>query len=586
MKVLLAALAVAVLAMARPLWAQQDVVWVQIEAQPSLREAQEAARGYAARLPDVNGFALSGGWYAIVLGPYTREDADRVLRVYRAEGQVPGDSYLQFTARLGQQFWPIGADVLARGTVTAPVPATPTPAPETAQAGEAPTQTPALTALPDETPAEARRGEAELSAEDRRALQVALQWAGFYSAAIDGAFGPGTRSAMSAWQSANGHEATGILTTAQRAQLLDQFNAPLTSVGMAMVTEDEAGIELMLPMGEIAFEKYEPPFVHFASSGDLGVRVLLISQPGDQGTLFGLFDIMQTLKIVPLTGLRERRSDSFTLVGENAEIVSHTEASLRDGHVKGFTLVWPRGDEARRARVLAAMRDSFTRLDTVLDPAAGDATQNIDLVAGLQVRRPKLSRSGFFVDDAGTIVTTSEVTASCARITVDGDVDADIVGTDAGLGVSVLRPRVALAPMAVARFSDAVPRLQSEVAVAGFPYEGILSAPTLTFGTLSDIKGLRGETEVKRLALEALPGDAGGPVLDAGGGVVGMLLPRADGATQLPRDVSFAANAQAIGSVLTAAGLSPATGAGNGPVTPAELNRVAAGMTTLVSCWE
>ena len=37
-----------------------------------------------------------------------------------------------------------------------------------------------------------------------------------------------------------------------------------------------------------------------------GVRVLLISQSGDQGTLFGLYDIMQTLEIVPMEGPRDR----------------------------------------------------------------------------------------------------------------------------------------------------------------------------------------------------------------------------------------------------------------------------------------
>ena len=54
------------------------------------------------------------------------------------------------------------------------------------------------------------------------------------------------------------------------------------------------------------FDHYEPPFVHYGERGGSGVRVLLISQPGDQSTLFGLYDILQTLEIVPLDGERER----------------------------------------------------------------------------------------------------------------------------------------------------------------------------------------------------------------------------------------------------------------------------------------
>ena len=567
--------------MIRPAQAQQDVVWVQIEAQPSLSAAQEATRRYAAALPDVAGFSLGNGWYGVVLGPYLRADAERVLLTYRAQGDIPRDSYIQFTSRLGQQFWPIGADVLGRGAVTAPLGQTATTTEDSTVI-----ETPTLQAS-DETPSEARRSEAALTRGEREALQVALRWAGFYNSTIDGAFGRGTRNAMAGWQIDRGFEDTGILTTAQRAQLLDEFNAPLTSVGVAVMRDDTAGIEMMLPMGEVAFSRYEPPFAHFDTSGDLGVRALLISQPGDQSTLFGLYEIMQTLEIVPLDGPRERSGTSFTLEGRNDQIVSFTQAALEDGQIKGFTLIWPAGDEARRIRVLDEMKASFTRLPGVLDPATGaDSAQDIDLISGLEIRKPRVSRSGFFVDQTGTVVTTSEVVANCSRITLEDDVTAELVTEDRALGVAILRPTAPLAPLSVAQFRSTTPRLQSDVAVAGYSFEGVLGAPTLTFGTLSDIKGLRGETELKRLALVALPGDAGGPVLDTGGTVLGMLLPRSQNGQRLPGDVSFAANVKAIGNVLTDAGLSAQSGETNGTLPPTELSRVASGMTVLVSCWD
>lgn len=582
MKAFLTACFVTVVIFLRPAAAQQDVVWVQVEAQPSLTAAQEAARRYAADLPDVAGFSIGGGWYGIVLGPYARSDAEEVLRVYRAEGEIPRDSYIQLTSRLGQQFWPVGADVLGRGPVEPAINDT-----STAQAEPAPeTQAPAPQQA-DETPAEARRSEAQLTRAEREALQIALRWAGYYNAAIDGAFGRGTRGSMAGWQTDRGYEATGILTTAQRAELLAEYNAPLTSVGMAMVRDDEAGIDMALPMGEVTFEKYEPPFAHYSSTGDLGVRVLLISQPGDQTTLFGLYEIMQTLEIVPLDGPRERGSDRFTLEGRNGSIVSYTEAALQGGEIKGFTLIWPAGDEERRTRVLEEMQASFQRTDGVLDPAAGDGgQQSIDLVSGLEIRKPRLSRSGFFVDGQGTVITTSEVIENCARITLEDDIAADVVTSDTALGVAVLRPGAPVAPMSVARFRATPPRLQSDVAVAGYSFEGALGAPSLTFGTLSDIKGLRGETELKRLALAPLPGDAGGPVLDTRGMVLGMLLPRATNGQQLPLDVSFAANSQSISNVLTEAGLAAESSDADATLTPTELNRVASGMTVLVSCWE
>ena len=59
-----------------------DIVWVQIEAHPTLAQATDRARAYANSLEDVNGFALGGGWYGIALGPYRRSDAVQVLRSY------------------------------------------------------------------------------------------------------------------------------------------------------------------------------------------------------------------------------------------------------------------------------------------------------------------------------------------------------------------------------------------------------------------------------------------------------------------------------------------------------------------------
>ncbi len=90
--------------------------------------------------------------------------------------------------------------------------------------------------------------------------------------------------------------------------------------------------------------------------------MLLISQPGDQNRLFGLYEILQTLTIIPENGPRERTDDGFTIEGTDGRIVSYTEVSLADNEIKGFTLVWPAGDEERRTRLLETMRASFTRL--------------------------------------------------------------------------------------------------------------------------------------------------------------------------------------------------------------------------------
>lgn len=577
-----------------------EVVWVQIEAQQSLTRAKDRATAYTTLLQDVNGFAVGGGWYAVVVGPYRRADAELVLNQYRRDGLIPRDSFIQLSSRLRQQYWPVGANVLGNGAVDAPEgtvapqteeapAATPEPTEEAPQVAEvAPTPEPEPEPA-DETPAQAQRSERALSRDEKKDLQVMLQWAGFYSAAIDGSFGRGTRNSMAAWQESNNFDKTGILTTVQRAELKKQYDAVLSGLGLRTVRDTQAGIEMTLPMDIVSFDRYEPPFAQYTPKGDVEARVLLISQPGDQDTLFGLYEIMQTLEIVPLDGPRKRNKSDFTLVGENGRMISYTQAKLENGEIKGFTLIWPAGDEERRRRVLTEMRSSFARMPGVLSASAGEASQqSIDLISGLQIRKPKTSRSGFFVTQSGDVVTTSAAVQSCSRITLDGDTDAEVIVDDTARGVALLKPKASLSPLAVAQFVGQAPRLQSEVALAGYSFEGVLSAPSISFGTLADVRGLQGEKNVSRLALRARAGDAGGPVLDRTGAVVGMLTAAPEGGPQLPDDVSFALDAATIVAASSDAGvkLPDAATEDAASLTAFQLSEKASGMTVLVSCWE
>ena len=244
----------------------QNRAWVQVEAQSTLSDAQERVRAYAAAFPDVAGFQLSSGWYAIVLGPYDPETAlDRLSRL-RRDNLIPSDSFLANGTRFVQPFWPVGqnpATAQVTGPVTAPaativetplarIPTAEVPVVEipliAPRSATRPAAGPVVVGLPDESPAEARRSESLLDRAQRMALQEALKWSGHYSAAIDGAFGPGTRASMSSWQESKGHEPTGIMTTAQRAEILGDRARIEAELGLDLVTESEAGIEISLPM--------------------------------------------------------------------------------------------------------------------------------------------------------------------------------------------------------------------------------------------------------------------------------------------------------------------------------------------------
>ena len=559
----------------------QDAVWIQVEAQPTLRAAQDRARAYDVGLDDVAGYYLGSGWYGVVLGPYGPADAEALLRRLRAEGRVPSDSFIALGGNFSQQFWPVG---VAAPTAPQPLPGA-EPAPDQADtpAADAP-----VIAVPDETPQQARAAESLLTRPEREELQRMLQWAGFYDAAIDGAFGRGTRSAMEAWQIANNHAATGVLTTGQRAELTAAYNAVLEGLDLTLTRDEEAGIEILVPAGIMAFDRYEPPFAHYEPTGDTTARLVLISQPGDRTRMNGLYEILQTLDVVPPEGERSRDASGFTINGANGRVQSFTRVTLDNDRIKGFLLVWPAGDDERFSRVRAAIDASFRRTGGVLDPAVAppDEDQAVDLVAGLAIRKPRLTRSGFYIGRDGTVMTTSDAVAECDRISIDGDNDVAVAHRDETRGVAVLRPSEPLAPMGVAAFQTAVPRLQSEVAVAGFPYGDVLAMPALTFGRLADLRGLNGEEGLRRLALVSQDGDAGGPVFDSGGAVVGMLLPKAPlNGQRLPDEVSFAVGTPELLDTLDDAGFAPFTTDMPAFMPPETLTLRAADTTVLVSCW-
>lgn len=591
---LVLAFSLAVAPMGQAQEATEEQAWIQIESYPSEATARARAEAYAAEFPDVTVFK-GRSWHAIVLGPYSPEAAAGRLAELRRSGQVPGDAFVTdgggFTGVLEDL---AVAEAVEREPIATEAPVAETVAPA---AVEAETMAPEsiepapLVIEPDETLREARASEAELSRDERMTLQEALKWYGFYASGIDGAFGQGTRASMSAWQEANGFEPTGVLTTRQRATLVTNHAADLAEFGFESVTEAEAGIEITLPLSLVAFDHYEPPFVHFAEKDGSGLRVLLISEPGGPEALAGLYDILQTLEAVPETGERSLGDTSFTIQAASSKLESLAFAETRDGMVKGYLAVWNPADAARMERILPVLQSSFRAvggkaLDPGLVPMEEAALSG--MLSGLELRKPARVASGVFVDEIGHVATALANVAGCTNVTIGAETAADVAAEDAATGLALLTPKAALAPRAVARLATASPRSGAEISVAGFSYGERLPAAVLTFGTFEAAEGIMGEPGQARLLAPVMAGDMGGPVLDSAGGVLGVLIPvPADAGRQLPEGMALAADAASLGALVQGAGLVMTAGpaASGTPATPDALNAAALGMTVQVSCW-
>lgn len=569
--------------------------WVQIEAHATLRTAEEFAMRYQARIGTVVGFRIAGGWYALAVGPFaTPDEAERRRADLIAARDIRDDSYVTDNSIYGQQFWPVGGQppVVPVAPVVAPEPApqvVEAPQPEVAPVVVQPQPEPEPVNLPEETVAEARALELQSTRDQRIEIQTALQWYGFYRSGIDAAFGPGTRNAIMNWQRANGFEPSGFLTTRQRATLVGGWQSAIARYAFGPFRDEAAGIEVTLPLGMVTFERHEAPFSHLGEINNSGMRVLLISQEGSLASFYGMYEILQTLEVIPLEGARDRGRDRFTISGRSETARAQVEARLQNGQIKGWILLWDPTADADADLVMETIRSSFRPVAGVLPSSMGATASTVarrDLISGLDVRRPARSRSGFFIDSVGHVVTTAEAVQGCGRVTIDEAYRAEVRALDATTGVALLAPQEPLVPLAFAQFAPAAPGVDTEVRVSGFSYQDTLTRPIVTFGRLADLTGLNGETALYRLTLTAQEGDTGGPVFDGNGAVVGMLLPRPETpGRMLPEDVNFAVSGAAIQNVVAGAGVSVGINRTGMRVSAEMLTRMSADLTVLVSCW-
>jgi len=594
--------------------------WVQVEAHATLRTAEEFASRYNERVGDVAGFRIAGGWYALAIGPFATElDAETRRAQLLAAREIRQDAYVTDNGIYGQQFWPVGGQAATQTPIViAPVadaitteapavvadaaaviePIVDTP-PDSFEPPIEPNEPePVVIVAPEPEPEpepvvvtiyDAQADERGLTRDDLIAIQTALQWFGFYNSGIDAQFGPGTRASIRNWQDSQGYEGWGYLSAAQRLQLLGDYDQAVARYAFGPFRDEAAGIEITLPLGMLSFERHEAPFAHFSEINGSGMRALLLSQEGSQTTLYGLYEILQTLEIIPLDGERDRGRDRFIITGQSATQRAHIEARLQGGEIKGWALLWDPSADADAELILSTMRDSFRPIAGVLPSSMGATASTVarrDLIAGLEVRRPDRSRTGFFVDAVGTVVTSAEAVASCDRVTIDEAYTATVRAVDNALGIAVLSPQDPLVPLAFAQFSNTPPRVGTDIRVSGFSYQDTLTRPIITFGQLSDLQGLDGEPELRRLTLTAEEGDSGGPVFDSNGTVIGMLLPRPETpGRMMPEDVNFAVSSESILGVLRGAGLTGTQSRVSIPMSAEILTRVSADLTVLVSCW-
>ncbi|NCZ65543.1 MAG: hypothetical protein EBY64_03805 [Rhodobacteraceae bacterium] len=570
--------------------AAQDMRWIQIEAQPSLLEAETRARIYAQEFPDTQAHSIGSGWYAITLGPLPEDEADLRMSQLRARAAIPRDSFLATGANYRQRIYPIGpapAAVTAAQTFEAEViqeEATQVSVVETAESAAPEQASPEQSiTVPDETLSEARESEGLLSPDEKMDLQRYLQWAGYYNSTIDASFGRGTRRSMAAWQTDNGHEDTGVLTTAQREKLRAQYFAIFAGLGLETHRDLEAGISIDLPKEVVAFDAYAAPLAHFKSQdASSPAQIFLISAAGNRGDLAAIYGVLPTLSIVPMNIEKSLNKDRFVITGAGTSTRAFITASHKGGEIKGFGLIWPNQNEEQFDRLVAHMRKSFETFPGTLGPSLSVAINDPETEFGVAIRKPAFVKSAVFVSDQGHAMTDTSNLENCSALTIGGTYDAEIIARSE-TGAGLLSPKSEFNPISYAKLGNAV-RKGDKTFLSSYPYGGRLGLASVTQATVMETTDLSGNAEKFRLDFLAEPGDLGGAVLDQSGNLTGILVSRDDTGRVLPNNVNFAAATDALASMMQSAGLRLRTGKTD-RLDDVALIASAQNILTPIECW-
>jgi len=141
-------------------------------------------------------------------------------------------------------------------------------------------------------------------------------------------------------------------------------------------------------------------------------------------------------------------------------------------------------------------------------------------------------------------------------------------------------------------FAVSRPAKQGDNVVAvGFPLQGPLgSSLIVTAGTISALSGIRDDTRMLQFTAPVQPGSSGGPLLDQGGNLVGIVVGKLDALKlapevgDLPENVNFAVKGSILRIFLEANGIDYAPGSSAAKLDTADIAERARKFTVAVEC--
>jgi len=181
---------------------------------------------------------------------------------------------------------------------------------------------------------------------------------------------------------------------------------------------------------------------------------------------------------------------------------------------------------------------------------ANDALTYLSGTTSAQIREPEIAAgTAFFVNSEGYLLTNAHVVSNCKEIRTADREWIRLIAVDKEADLALLREELVWEDdkHPIATFRPFSPQVGDPVVVFGFPLPNLFSADgNLSTGTVAAKLGLRDNRRFIQITAPVRPGDAGGPVLDSGGNVIGVVVAKLDvikavkPSEDVPENVNFA----------------------------------------------
>ena len=321
------------------------------------------------------------------------------------------------------------------------VPRLPLPKPDAAKAETAPPATPkASEAKPTEAkPAEAKPAAPKTATAkiaepapdafagvppgERLKIQAALLWSGDYAGAVNGE--DPMLTAIKNYQKRSKGKITGVLTPTERANLLAAARDHEQEFGWSVVVDPATGIRIGLPVKMVPNAREAARGTRWSSAhGDVQVETFRIADANLK--LSALFEQEKKEPGTRKVEYSVLRDDNFFISGLQGLKKFSVRAFVRNGEIRGFTILYDQMMETIVAPVTVAMAAAFSPFPERSAPFAALA-KSVEYGSGL------------VVSAQGHIVTDRKLTEGCQVIVASGLGDAVRIADDRNSGLALLR---------------------------------------------------------------------------------------------------------------------------------------------------